>query len=338
MNHADGEKVAYLLKKAGYRAVREAEAGLIIVLACSVRQKPIDRIWGKLKIWKKINPGAKLILSGCLTEQDRKKFKSRFDYIFKIDHLFKLAKKLGVKDTKEDYLEEESEHQEKDRAFVPIMTGCNNFCSYCVVPYTRGRERSRPQDKILEEVRRLVKRDFKKIILLGQNVNSYHSDQTGFVQLLKAINRIAGDFKIEFLTSHPKDMGEDLIEAIASLPKMSHWVHLPVQSGDDQILKKMNRKYTARGYLKLVKKLRTEVKDLILTTDIIVGFPGEGREEFKNTVKLAKKAQFDKAYIAQYSPRPGTVAEGFGDTVSSQEKKKRWQFLNQMINRGNLKK
>ncbi len=332
MNRSDGERIEHLLKKAGYQAVREAEAGLIIVLACSVRQKPIDRIWGKLKLWQKINPQASLILTGCLTERDYQSFRERFDYLFDIEDLTKFAQRLGLKPEPGDYLDLPAEYRDRDQALVPIMTGCNNFCSYCVVPYTRGRERSRPKEKILAEIRSLIEKGYQEILLLGQNVNSYQDQESDFVDLLKAIDKIPGRFKIRFLTSHPKDLSDGLIKAIVDLDKLSDHLHLPVQSGDDLILKKMNRGYTVADYLNLVKRLRSKIKNLSLTTDIIVGFPGESREAFQNTIDLVKEARFDQAFISQYSPRPGTLAEKLNDSVSSQEKKRRWQILNKMIN------
>jgi len=228
------------------------------------------------------------------------------------------------------------DRQSTKTALVPIMTGCNNFCSYCVVPYTRGRERSRPIKNILTEIRELAEKEYQKIILLGQNVNSYQAggdSKLTFVDLLQRIEELPGKFEIEFLTSHPKDMGDDLIKAIATLSKLSHRVHLPIQSGDDQILKDMNRGYTVKEYLGLVQKLRARIPDLYLSTDFIVGFPGESREQFNNTIKLAEKVDFDKAYISQYSPRPGTVANRLNDILSAPEKKRRWLILDKIINR-----
>ena len=204
-------------------------------------------------------------------------------------------------------------------------------------------------EEIIKEIKDLVRQDYKEIVLLGQNVNSYQisnsqfliskqipksqiSDKSDFVRLLEELNNIPGDFKIKFLTPHPKDMNDELIEAMATLPKISHELHLPVQSGDDEILKKMNRGYTAKQYLDLIKKIRNKIPDIKLSTDIIVGFPGETKEQFENTVELCKKVKFDKAYIAQYSPRPGTAAFKMLDDVSKAEKKHRWQILEDLLN------
>jgi len=341
MNQSDAEKLETILKKAGFKAVRERQASLILVIACSVRQKPVDRIWGKLQLWSKINPKAKIYMTGCLTKDDKAKLKSKVTGLFHIDDFHFLAQELGVKLDDRDYLERPSLRKDKEIALVSIMTGCDNFCSYCVVPYTRGRERSRSEKKILAEIRSLAKQGYKKVTLLGQNVNSYQNPddnaiktrQSDFVQLLTKINNIPGKFEVDFMTSHPKDMGDDLIQALATLEKLSSQVHLPVQSGDDQMLKAMNRHYTAADYLSLVEKLRSSVKNLNLTTDIIVGFPKETKAQFKNTVKLVKKAGFDQAYVSQYSPRPNTKAWDLEDDISLKEKKQRWLLLDRLINR-----
>jgi tRNA-2-methylthio-N6-dimethylallyladenosine synthase len=339
MNESDGERIAKLMDNAGYKAADTADADLIIVVACSVRQKPIDRIWGRLRNWRKENPKAKIVLTGCLTSSDKQKFEKEFDLVFKIDNLTRLADFINHEVIISDYLDLKPKHEYADKAFVPIMTGCNNFCSYCVVPYTRGRERSRPINKIVEEVRCLVDKGYKKIVLLGQNVNSYQIDKNksrasdDFVSLLRKIDSLEGKFEIEFLTSHPKDLSDELIKAIANLEKISSNLHLPVQSGSNRILKKMNRNYSRKDYLKLVAKLKKVVPDIILSTDIIVGFPGESREDFEDTIDLVSEVKFDKAYISKYSPRPGTKAEKLPDNVSLEEKKRRWKKLDNMINK-----
>jgi tRNA-2-methylthio-N6-dimethylallyladenosine synthase len=339
MNESDSERLESLLQDAGYQAVSEDQANLIIVNACSVRQKPIDRIWGKLRLWQKVNPEASIVLTGCLTEEDRKKFKEEFDLVFAIDDINSFIQLLGLEKSYNDYFAVKPKYKYQDKAFVPIMTGCNNFCSYCVVPYTRGRERSREKNDIIKEIKGLLGNGYSKIVLLGQNVNSYQlsvenkiKGEQDFVVLLKEILKLEGKFEVEFLTSHPKDMSEDLIELIGSSAKLSSWVHLPVQSGDNQILKEMNRNYTRENYLTLVAKLRGKVEDLRLTTDIIVGFPGETEEQFNNSLDLAQEVGFDKAYIAKYSSRPGTKAAELEDNVSDKEKRRRWQILDKMIN------
>ncbi len=224
------------------------------------------------------------------------------------------------------------------------MTGCNNFCSYCVVPHTRGREKSRPAKEIICEVKNLVKRGYKEIVLLGQNVNSYNSQIPitngqsnpkfkikNFPKIIRMVNDISGDFQIKFLTSHPKDMSDELIETIAECKKVSREIHLPIQSGDNTILKKMNRGYTVNHYKSLIKKIRKAIPKAKISTDVIVGFPGETKKQFENTVKLLKEIKFSKAYINKYSPRFGTAASKLKDNVPIQEKKIRWNIINKIV-------
>jgi len=315
-NESDSERLA--AEKQEYSKTEELEeADLIVVNACSVRQTAVDRVLGLQKKFEHLK--AKKILTGCVLKSDRKKFEKFFDEIVSIKKL------LG-----ENYLSKKSKRLFSDSAFVPIMTGCNNFCSYCVVPYTRGREKSRTIQEIINEIRGLVKRGCKQIILLGQNVNSY---QYGFSKLLKKLNALPGDFIIKFLTNHPKDMTDELISTIANCKKIAKEIHLPVQSGDDEILKKMNRGYTVKQYKNLVKKIRKKIPNIKLSTDVIVGFPGETRKQFENTVKLFKEIKFDKAYINKYSVRAGTAAAKFKDDVSLKEKKRRWNILNELVNK-----
>ena len=208
------------------------------------------------------------------------------------------------------------------------MTGCNNFCSYCAVPYTRGREKSRPANEIIKEVKKLIKNGYKEITLLGQNVNSY---EFGFPKLLQIISNIPGDFQIKFMTSHPKDMSDQLIKTIAENKKISKEIHLPVQSGDNTILKKMNRDYTIGHYKKLIKKIRKAIPKAIISTDIIVGFPGETKKQFENTVKLVKEMNFKQIYTARYSPRLGTKAAKLENDVPDNEKIKRKRIILDLI-------
>ncbi len=211
---------------------------------------------------------------------------------------------------------------------MPIMQGCNQFCTYCVVPYSRGRETSRDFEEIVSEVEMLAQQGYKQITLLGQNVNSY---QPSFAKLLRRLHEIKGLEKISFMTSNPWDLTVEIIEAM-KLPKIDRTLHLPVQSGDDELLKRMNRPYTVKKYLRLVKKIRQEIPDIKISTDIIVGFPGETKKAFENTIKLCKKIGFVKAYVARYSARPGTAAFKMKDDVSAQKKKRRWQILDKLIN------
>jgi tRNA-2-methylthio-N6-dimethylallyladenosine synthase len=250
-------------------------------------------------------------------------------------------------------------YQNNFSAFVPIMTGCNNFCSYCVVPYVRGPEISRPANEILCEIKNLTEKGVKEIWLLGQNVNSYEvpretdakqdAKQTrkiNFAKLLKMVNDIRGNFWIRFTSPHPKNFSDELIETMAKCQKVTPYLNLPVQSGDNEILKKMNRPYTIEQYKDLVKKIRDKFasihegseREIAISTDVIVGFPGETEKQFQNTVKLFKEIKFDMAYIAKYSPRPGTAAAKLKDNVSPKEKERRWKILTEILKKTALEK
>jgi tRNA dimethylallyltransferase len=317
MNESDSERIASFLEKKGYKKAPKMEgADLIVVAACSVRQTAIDRILGLKRKFKNLK--AKKILTGCVLKSDKRKFQEFFDKILSIDDF------LG-----KNYLDIKPKHLHKKSTFVPIMTGCNNFCSYCVVPYTRGREISRKSEEVITEIKKLVKKGHKEITLLGQNVNSY---QYGFSKLLKKINALPGDFIIKFLTNHPKDFSDELIKTIADCKKVSKEIHLPVQSGDDEILKKMNRGYTVKQYKNLIKKIRKKIPNVKISTDVIVGFPSETKNQFENTVKLFKEIKFNKAYINKYSTRLGTIASKFKDNVAWKEKKRRWRILEKIAN------
>jgi len=328
MNESDSERIAAFLEKQGYKSIPKIEnANLIVVNACSVRQTAVDRIFGLKKKFLKLkahNPSLKTILTGCVIKSDISKFKEFFDEILTINQL------LG-----KNYLAIQPKYLFPQSAFVPIMTGCNNFCSYCVVPYTRGREISRPVKEIIEEVKDLLKDGYKEITLLGQNVNSY---KYGFAKLLQKINNIPGDFRIKFLTSHPKDMSDELIDTIAKCKKVFKEVHLPVQSGDDKVLRKMNRGYTAKQYLDLIAKIKRKIPNAKITTDVIVGFPGETKKQFENTVKLFKKVGFSLAYVNKYSTRRETPASHFEDDVPLEEKKRCWKILDDLVNKKKLPK
>jgi len=320
MNISDSERISSYLEQSGFKQAPTMEgADLIVVVACSVRQSAIDRIFGLNKKFKRLK--AKKILTGCVIKTDKPKFLKFFDEVLSIDEL------LG-----KNYLELQPKHANSKLAYVPIMTGCNNFCTYCAVPYTRGREVSRPAKNIITEIKKLIKNNYKEIVLLGQNVNSYKDSKINFPKLLKKISDIRGDFTIKFLTSHPKDFSDELINVIAGSPKISKEIHLPVQSGDNKILEKMNRKYTHEHYVNLIKKIKDKIPDARFTTDIIVGFPGETKKQFENTIKLFKEVNFDLAYVNKYSTRQGTVAEKFKDDVPLTEKKRRWEVLGGLVN------
>jgi len=313
MNKSDSERLATQLETKKYQPAKNIDqADLVIINVCSVRQSAINRVNSKIEQIRENNKKTEIILTGCILEKDKKQFKDKVDQIWPIVDL--KTKALCRRLTK--------------HAFVPVMTGCNNFCSYCAVPYTRGREKSRPANEIIKEVENLIKNRYKEITLLGQNVNSY---QNNFPKLLKTLNHLPGNFEINFMTSHPKDMSDQLISIIANSKKVSKNIHLPVQSGDNIILKKMNRNYTVGHYKKLIKKIRQAIPEAEISTDIIVGFPGENEKQFQNTVKLIKEINFSQAFISCYSPRVGTTAHKFKDDILSGIKKKRKKILSDMF-------
>lgn len=327
MNRSDAERIATILDILGYKKTdNEDEADILIAVSCSVRLSATNKIYHKGNIWKKRK--AKKILTGCVLPEDRKKLSAFFDLIIAIEDIVNLPEMLGYKkENKEkllDYLSVHPIYESNFRAYVPIMTGCNNFCSYCAVPYTRGREKSRPQQEILKEVKDLIKNGYKEIMLLGQNVNSY---QPNFVKLIREIDKFEGKYRVYFYSNHPKDVSDDLIKTLPKLNHFPNYLHLPLQSGNTEILKAMNRHYSKEDYLKLVSKIKEAMPDVAITTDIIVGFPGETDEKFKDTFEVLKKVQFDMAYIARFSPRPGTAAAKLKNNVSETIKKERESIL-----------
>lgn len=344
-NQADSEKVAAVLEELGYqKASSESEADLIMVLACSVRQSAIDRIYGLKQKFEKIKKTKPLttVLSGCVLKSDLLKMKEIFDVIFDIKDLADLPKLLGIPCSMlhvSCYFKIHPSYQSNFQAYVPIMIGCNNFCAYCVVPYVRGREVSRPAAEVIKECQDLIKRGYKLITLIGQNVNSYankaridaNNTRINFPKLLKIVDKISGDYWLSFATSHPKDMSDELIKVMGQAKHIIPYLHLPVQAGDNEILKKMNRCYTVAHYKKLIRKIRAEICNISVSTDVIVGFPGETKAQFDNTVKLFQDIKFDMAYIAQYSPRAGTAAAKLEDNVSKEEKKRREKVLTKVL-------
>jgi len=357
MNISDSERIAKVLEDIGFTESASFEnANLIIINACSVRQSAIDRVYGKIRklsfeTSRSIDADGrpKILLTGCILKKDKIKFRKDCNGIFGIDELPKLPnllKKLGFKIKEnnkkvEHYLQISPEYQSNISACVPIMTGCNNFCAYCVVPYVRGREISRPEEDILCEIKALGKRGIKEIWLLGQNVNSY---KPNFAKLLQKVNNIPGNFWIRFTSTHPKDLTDEMIETFAQSEKVTPYFNLPIQSGDDEMLKAMNRPYTVKKYETLIKKSRNAFKkyregieeELALSTDIIVGFPGETKKHFENTVKTFKKINVAFAYISLYSPRPQTTAFELKDDISHAEKKQREKKLLEIIEKSSL--
>lgn len=347
MNKADSERLAAFLENNNWQGISDInQARLIIINTCGIRQSAEDRVYGLINQIKKKNKIAKMVVTGCLSRRldVQKRLNGKVDLFLPasaIPDLFKLLDKkikqspLSLDEVRllqgEKYLSILPKYQNSFSAFVPIGNGCNNFCSYCVVPYARGREVYRLASEVIQEIKGLVRLGYKEIILIAQNVNSYHSKSYNFARLLKSIAEIEGDFWIRFSSSHPKDVSPDLLKIIARYSKICPHLHLAVQSGDDKILKAMNRGYTAEKFFDLISRARELRPELAITTDAIVGFPGETNKQFNNTVKLFKKAKFDLAYIARYSPRPYTAAYKMIDDVALIEKKRREKLLNSVL-------
>lgn len=348
-NVSDGEKIKGMLDKMGYGFTENlSDAQLILFNTCAVRENAVERVFGNvgaLKHLKKKNPQLIIAVCGCMVQQKEtaEKMKKTFPFVDIIfgthvlhsfpqllfSCLFEGGRILEIPESDGVIAEGVPVRREsKFKASVPIMYGCNNFCTYCVVPLVRGRERSRAPEDVILEVKELVENGYKDILLLGQNVNSYGKDtDVDFPELLSHLDKLPGEFRIEFMTSHPKDCTERLIDVIADSEKICHHLHLPVQCGSDRILKLMNRHYDTERYLKLVEYARKKIPNLNLTTDIIVGFPGEQREDFEQTLELMKKVCFDSAFTFIFSPRVGTKAAEMDDPVSAEEKGKWFREL-----------
>ena len=328
MNKSDSERIAATLEKKGFKpAPKENGADLVVVNMCSVRQSAVDRIFGvsqKLSELKAKKPKLKTVLTGCILKSDKRKFRNKFDEIWEFKK-YKYSSRPFV-----------ATRESKDRtmAFVPISNGCNNSCSYCVVPSVRGPLVCRDHKEILKEVKGLIKRDFREIWLLGQNVNDYHSatdPSVNFSRLLRKVSDTPGNFQIRFTSPNPKNFSEELIETMAELNKVAKYLNLPVQSGDNKILKRMNRPYSVKQYKDLVKKIRRRIPNINLSTDVIIGFPGETKKQFDNTLKLFKDIKFNIVYIAKYSPRSGTSASKLKDDIPLEEKKRREKVLRKLL-------
>ncbi|MEE1280282.1 MAG: tRNA (N6-isopentenyl adenosine(37)-C2)-methylthiotransferase MiaB [Oscillospiraceae bacterium] len=349
-NVSDGEKIKGVLSQMGYKMTDCPDnADFVMYNTCAVREHAEQRVFGNvgaLKNIKRRRPNMLIGLCGCMTQQESvaDKLKKSFpfvDIVLGTNMMHKLPEIIYQKLTEGkrifdlsgvDGLIAEGIPALRDgssKAWVPVMYGCNNFCSYCIVPYVRGRERSRKSSDIIAEVRELVAQGYKEVTLLGQNVNSYGKEngEINFPQLLCKLNEIDGDFRIRFMTSHPKDATRELIDAIASCQKVCKHLHLPVQSGSDRILKEMNRKYTAADYLEIIKYAREKMPELSFTSDIIVGFPNESEEDFEATLELIKKVEYDLLYTFIYSKRPGTPAAEMYDPISDERKSDRFRRL-----------
>lgn len=350
LNVSDGEKIKGQLRKMGYTFTEdEHEADLIILNTCAVRESAEDRVFGivgSMKKLKELNPSLIIGIAGCMTAQEHiaekiKRSYPQVDIVLGTSAINALPKLLlealhGARfsaDIAEYDDFSEAVEQVRDSSFkasVPIMFGCNNFCTYCIVPYVRGRERSRRPEDIIEEVRGLAESGYKEIMLLGQNVNSYGKDLKdgmSFPQLLRELDKIDGDFIIRFMSSHPKDASRELIDTIFDCDKVAKHLHLPVQSGSSDVLKRMNRHYDIEKYLGIVDYIYSRDPDFSLTTDLIVGFPDESREEFEATLDIIKRVRYDNIYSFIYSKRSGTKAAEMPDSTSDEEKGLRMREL-----------
>lgn len=374
MNMSDTERTRPVIEGMGYTWTdNEEEADLLGILACSVRQKAIDKVYSRISKWNRLKKKKSLLtfVTGCILPADRERFLELFDLVFPMSELQQLPdmirqygivtpfslenssvpinpigepeleslkeKVAGLKlnEHMSDFWQITPKYDSGFEAFVPIQNGCDKFCTFCAVPYTRGREVSRPSGEILEEVQSLIDRDYKSITLLGQNVNSYGMDKNGkemgFAGLLREIGRMGlssgKEFWVYFTSPHPRDMSREVIEVIAEYPHLAKQIHLPLQSGDDKVLIRMNRKHSVEQYREIVRDVRELIPQATLFTDIIVGFTGETDEQFENTRRAMEEFRYNMAYIAQYSQRPGAVSARWVDDVPKEVKKERYHRL-----------
>lgn len=340
MNKSDAERMFGMLEHLGYTETKEPkEADMLIINTCSIRQLSEDKaysaigVWGK---WKKTNPDLKIVFAGCVAQQAGKTLFQRAPYVDLVlgtQRLYELPNLVKRIEAGERVVSvEETPFEESDikinrvksiNAWVPIMEGCNNFCTYCIVPYTRGRERSRKPELILSEIKKALAEGFKEITLLGQNVDSYGKDLDGWnlSRLLREVNALEGNFRIRFVTNYPTDITEELIDTVIGLDKVCEYFHIPMQSGDDYTLKKMNRRYDFATYKKICDNLRSRIPDVTITSDFIAGFPGETEEQFENTLKAMTELELDYSNTAAYSPRERTVAAKWVDKYIDEETK-----------------
>ena len=376
MNQSDTERVKTILQGMGFKPTdNEDEATLLGIIACSVRQKGIDKVYSRIKKWNEMKDRKNCItfVSGCILPADRERFLKLFDLVFTMNDLpdlpdmirqygivvptrqqttdngqqtiiniqrplvplFHKNDKINPSANMDRFWVIEPDHISDFEAFIPIQNGCNKFCTYCAVPYTRGREVSRKSEDILTELKELVQKDYKLITLLGQNVNSYGLDKKGeeinFAELLRRIgeygNSVDKEFWVYFTSPHPRDMSDEVIEVISQYKCLAKQIHLPIQSGDNAMLDRMNRKHTIDDYRHIIHTIRRLIPEATIFTDIIVGFTGETEEEFENSRKAMEEFKYNMAYIAQYSVRPGAVASTWADDVPKATKKKRYHIL-----------
>ena len=350
-NEADSEKIRGYLTQSGYSIQQEAEGADVVVMnTCAIREHAEQRVFGNLGALthtKRRHPEQKIFLCGCMAGETKvsdrvKKSYPYVDGVFSTHHLWQFPEilwKVLSQKKRQFYVEDEAGSiaegipQIRDsslKAWVSIMYGCNNFCTYCIVPYVRGRERSRKKEDILAECRDVIAKGAREITLLGQNVNSYGKDleeKVDFADLLAEIAQLEGDFLIRFMTSHPRDASEKLFDTMAKYPKIAKQLHLPFQSGSSRVLKAMNRHYDRETYLKKVAYAKSVMPDLVLTSDVIVGFPGETEEEFEETISLIQKVHYDSLFTFIFSPRTGTPAASMEDPTPKEEKNRRFDKL-----------
>lgn len=365
MNLSDGERVRTVLDGIGLQWTdHEDEASLLGIIACSVRQKSIDKVYSRISQWNRVKNKKNLItfISGCILPADREKFLKLFDLVFPMSEMNQfpemlsqygvvtpasireMASGMKLNESIREFWQITPHYNSAFEAFIPIQNGCDKFCTFCAVPYTRGREISRPSAEILGEVKRLVDQGYKSITLLGQNVNSYGLDRQGeeltFPSLLREIGEIGlasgKEFWVYFTSPHPRDMTGEVIDIIAQYPCLGKQIHLPLQSGDDRVLIRMNRKHSLGKYREIIRKIRDSIPSATVFTDIIVGFTGETEEQFENTVAAMQEFRFNMAYIAQYSPRPGAASSRWADDVPQEVKKDRFRRLTQELQRHSM--
>jgi len=365
MNVSDSERIVTVLEQLGYEATdREEDADILGIVACSVRQKAIDRVYSKIHKWNEWKNDRNLLtfVSGCILPTDREKFLARFDLVFTINELPDLPDMIrqygvptgagissgigsrgtdldSVPDIRDGFWKVTPTYTSRVEAYVPIQNGCDKFCTFCAVPYTRGREVSRPSGEIVAEVAALVDQGYRSITLLGQNVNSYgldrRSSEISFSELLHEVGSVTAGKPVwvYFTSPHPRDMTDDVLEAVATHDTLAKQIHLPIQSGDDKVLIRMNRNYRLSGYRSVVESVRRILPEATLFTDIIVGFTGETEEQFQRTREAMEEFRYDMAYIATYSPRPGAASSRWADDIPQEEKKRRHRVLTEVLER-----
>ncbi len=361
MNLSDTERVRTVLQKMGYTPTdNEEEANILGIIACSVRQKGIDKVYGRIEKWNAMKNRKSVItfVSGCILPADRVRFLKLFDLVFTMNELPQLPemirqygivtpaalKEVNPSANMDPFWEICPMRASNFEAYIPIQNGCNNFCTYCAVPYTRGREVSRPSEDILNEVKELVEKDYKSITLLGQNVNSYGLDKKGekinFAELLRRIGeygKASGkEFWVYYTAPHPRDMEDEIIEVMAQYDCLAKQIHIPIQSGDDVMLQRMNRHHDLERYRHIIQTIRRVLPTATIFTDIIVGFTHESEEEFENTRKAMEEFKYNMAFIAQYSVREGAVASKWEDDVPKEVKRQRYHRLTEELMKHSL--